>query len=323
MLYGYGRTAALKAAIGLELFTAIGEGAHSAAEIARRTGAAERGIRTLCDFLVVNEFLTKTGDSYELTADARVFLDKRSPAYLGSVTDFVCSQHLVEAWSELGASIRSGGRADSTVVSKPDHEQWQTFARAMVPMTVMPAGMIAERLGVAGAGPIRVLDIAAGHGEYGLAIARANPQARIVGQDWPAVLSVALERAKASGVAERYETIPGSALEVDFGGPYDIVLVPNFLHHFDPPTCERILRKVASALKPGGRIAIVEFVPNDDRVSLPWSAMFSMIMLATTESGDAYTLAEYDRMLENAGLKRDEAIPLTPAPSTLIVARKR
>ena len=70
LLYSYARVEALKAAIGLELFTAVAEGARSAAEIVRRCGAAERGIRTLCDFLVVNGFLTKTEKAYDLADDA-------------------------------------------------------------------------------------------------------------------------------------------------------------------------------------------------------------------------------------------------------------
>src|SRR6202035_860061 len=144
------------------------------------------------------------------------------------------------------------------------------FARAMAPIMVFPAATIAQRLGVANAGAIRVLDISAGHGEYGLAIARVNPQARIVGLDWPAVLAVAQERAKASGVADRYETIAGSALDADFGGPYDIVLVPNFLHHFDPATCERILRKTANALKTHARVAVRGYVEHSWRWSLLW-----------------------------------------------------
>jgi 2-polyprenyl-3-methyl-5-hydroxy-6-metoxy-1,4-benzoquinol methylase len=75
--------------------------------------------------------------------------------------------------------------------------------------------------------------------------------------------------------------LPGSAFETDFGGGYDLVLVPNFLHHFDPPTCTTFMRKVHAALQPGGRAAIAELVRNPDRVTPPTAAAFSMMMLVT------------------------------------------
>src|SRR6185312_8365568 len=91
----YQQTEALKAAIELETFTAIGEGNQSAADIAKRCGAAERGMRILCDFLCIMGFLHKEGNRYNLTADSAVFLDKRSPAYLGGATEFISSSVLM------------------------------------------------------------------------------------------------------------------------------------------------------------------------------------------------------------------------------------
>ena len=116
--------------------------------------------------------------------------------------------------------------------------------------------------------------------------------AEIVAVDWAGVLTVATANAKRAGVQDRYRTKPGDAFTVDYGDGYDIVLLTNFLHHFDLPTCTGLLRKVAAALKPGGRAVILEFVPNPDRVSPPMAAGFSLMMLATTPAGDAYTLAE-------------------------------
>jgi 2-polyprenyl-3-methyl-5-hydroxy-6-metoxy-1,4-benzoquinol methylase len=153
-------------------------------------------------------------------------------------------------------------------------------------------------------------------------MARQNPNATVVAVDWPHVLEVAKENAARAGVSARYQTLPGSAFEVDFGSGYDIVLITNFLHHFDQPTCETLLRKFGAALKPGGRAVTLEFVPNEDRVSPPTAAAFSMMMLGTTESGDAYTFSEYDRMFRNAGFSRSELHPLPPTPGQVILSQK-
>jgi ubiquinone/menaquinone biosynthesis C-methylase UbiE len=168
-------------------------------------------------------------------------------------------------------------------------------------------------------GPMRVLDIAAGHGLFGIEIAKQNPQARVTGLDWAKVLEVAVDNARKVGVADRYDLLPGSAFEVDFGGPYDVVLLTNFLHHFDVPTCVGLLKKVHAALRPGGRAATLEFVPNEDRVSPPMPAGFSLTMLATTAAGDAYTLSELTSMYTDAGFKAITAHPIPMSPHTVVM----
>ena len=100
---------------------------------------------------------------------------------------------------------------------------------------------------------------------FGIEIAKQNPQAHVTGLDWAPVLRVALDNARAAGVHDRYDMLPGSAFEVEYGGPYDAVLLTNFLHHFDVPTCVSLLRKVHAALQPGGISATLEFVPNSSR----------------------------------------------------------
>ncbi|MGH9777640.1 MAG: class I SAM-dependent methyltransferase, partial [Candidatus Acidiferrales bacterium] len=136
------------------------------------------------------------------------------------------------------------------------------------------------------------------------------------------VLALAEENARAAGVAGRWQKRPGSAFEVEFGAGYDLVLITNFVHHFDPPTCEKFLQRVHAALKPGGRAVTLEFVPNDDRVSPPRAAQFSLVMLATTPSGDAYTFAELEAMARNAGFARSELHPLPPTDQSVVLSYK-
>ena len=164
-----------------------------------------------------------------------------------------------------------------------------------------------------------MLDIAAGHGMFGIGIARLNPAARIVALDWAAVLEVAKENARAAGVLERVEFLPGSAFDVEFGGPYDAVLLTNFLHHFDEETCVALLRKIRSALAPGGITATLEFVPNEDRVTPAMAAQFSMMMLGTTAKGDAYTLRDLERMHVAAGFSGIAPGAIVVGPQTVVI----
>jgi len=317
----YQRTEALKAAIELEVFTAISEGNSQVAAIARRCATSERGMRILCDYLCIMGFLTKDEQQYSLTPDAAAFLDKRSPAYMGGTIEFLLSPILTAGFKDLAAAVRKGG----TVISDegtiaPEHPVWVDFARAMAAMMGLPAQLIAPLIDEKAEQPLKILDIAAGHGLFGIAFAKRNPQARVVALDWPNVLTVARENAAAAGVSDRYSTIEGSAFDMDFGTGYDLVLLTNFLHHFDPPTCERLLRRVHAALGEGGSAVTLEFVPNEDRISPPEAAGFSLMMLGGTPAGDAYTFAELEQMCRNAGFARSELQPLPPTIQQVIIS---
>jgi 2-polyprenyl-3-methyl-5-hydroxy-6-metoxy-1,4-benzoquinol methylase len=316
---GYQQSAAVKAAIELDLFTAIAEGAGDVAEIADRCQASTRGTRILADYLTVAGFLVKENGRYALTHDSFVFLNRRSPAYLGSAVDFLLNPVNVDAFRHLAAVVRKGTGETNHMV--PDNQAWVTFARSMAPVMALPAQLVADALDVRHAGPMRVLDVAAGHGLFGIAIAQQNPAAAVVALDWAPVLDVALQNAASSGVSARYETMAGDALGGDLGTGYDLVLVTNFLHHFDKPTCVSFLRRAHEALKPGGRAAVLEFVPDENRVQPPQAAAFPMMMLALTPSGDAYTFSEHRAMLEEAGfgsISMDEIPPM----QRMITARR-
>ncbi len=321
-LNAHQRTEAIKTGIELGLFTEIAQGKTTVAEIAKACDASERGTRILCDYLVIIGFLTKRNGEYGLTPDSATFLDKHSPAYLGSVIDFMLSPHVTDNFKHLTAAVKKGGSAGDTEPLEPQHPMWVKFARAMAPMMAMPAQLLAPLVDPAANQKLKVLDLAAGHGLYGLAFAKRNPNAEVTAVDWANVLEVAKENAQAAGVSDRFHTKPGSAFDVDYGTGYDVVLLTNFLHHFDPPTCETLLRKARSALKDGGRAVTLEFVPNDDRVSPPQAAGFSLMMLGVTPSGDAYTFAELEEMFRNAGFARSEFHELPPTIERVVVSYK-
>ena len=319
----YQRTEALKAAIELGVFSAIGEGKATAAEIAAKCETSERGMRILCDFLCTIGFLEKSAQRYILTLDSSVFLDQRSPAYLGGAIEFMATEKLTGNFRNLAEAVRAGGTTDEeggTVA--PDNPIWVKFARAMAPMMALPAQLLAKLVDPSADRELKILDIAAGHGLFGIEFAKNNPQANVTALDWAKVLEVAKANAEKAGVIDRYATIEGSAFDVDYGTGYDLVLLTNFLHHFDPPTNEMLLRKVHAALAEGGRAVTLEFVPNEDRISPPDTAGFSMMMLGSTPSGDAYTFSELERMLVNAGFSHNEMHQLPPSIQQAVISRK-
>ncbi len=317
----YQKTEALRAAIELDLFSQVAAGRQTATELATACKADPRGIRILADYLAILGFLSKQNDRYALTIDAQVFLNRKSPAYLGGAVEFLLAPELKQHFSNLAEAVRRGGTAapgEGTV----SHENpiWVAFARAMVPLMQMPAKLLTGLIGGDAAQPLRVLDVAAGHGIFGITIASQYPQSRITALDWASVLAVARENATRADISNRYTLKPGSAFEIDWGGPYDIVLLTNFLHHFDVPTCEQLAAKAFAALAPGGRALTLEFIPQPDRITPPATATFALTMLASTPRGDAYTFAELEGIFARAGFSRSEFHALPPTTQQAVVS---
>jgi 2-polyprenyl-3-methyl-5-hydroxy-6-metoxy-1,4-benzoquinol methylase len=322
MLQAHQRTHALKAAIDLDIFRAVGEGPGDVASIARHCAANERGIRILCDFLTLSGVLAKEDGHYRHTPTSAAFLDPNSPACLASIAQFLANPAMREPYERLADIVRTGRTTlpgEGTV--EPDNPVWVQFAETMAPMMAPLVGPLGAIVLEGRSGAMRVLDIAAGHGLFGIEIAKQNPEAHVTGLDWAPVLRVALDNSRKAGVQDRYDMLPGSAFDVDFGGPYDAILLTNFLHHFDAATCVGLLKKVHASLRPGGCAATLEFVPNEDRVSPPMPAAFALTMLASTASGDAYTFKELAGMYAEAGFRDITPHPIPMSPHTVVMGK--
>ncbi len=317
----YRDSATLRGGIDLDVFTAIGEGHDTIAQLAQLSDASERGMRILCDCLTTLGFVTKRDNSYALTADSAAFLDRRSPAYMGDAAYFLMGPLFTKDIGDVAAAVRKGGVVSSPRGSdEPDHPEWVEFARAMTGMQSLPAQVLAGLVDVKADGICRVLDVAAGSGVFGITLAKQYPNVEVTALDWPRVLEVTRENAIKANVAERVTSLAGDAFTLELDDNYDVIVIVNFFHHFEPSVCESFMRRLGDALAPHGKMYTLDWVPNPDRVSPPEAAMFAMQMLRQTPSGDAYTGAEYEAMFTAAGLPNVAIQPLEPTPYTLIVA---
>lgn len=311
------RSAALKAGVELGVFDALGEGPRSAAELAGKAGVAERGMRILCDFLTIHGLISKAQGHYSHTPTSAVFLDSRSPASMAPTLPFLMSDKILHASRLLSDTIRQNRTALDEPLAGEEVQEWVTFARTMHPMMAAAAEFIAGVV-VSSGTPAKVLDVAASHGLFGIAVARLAPQCEIVAQDFPSVLEVTAENARNAGVP--ITLLPGSAFTVELGTGYDAVLVTNLFHHFSIEDNIALMKRFHAALRPGGRMLTLEMVPGEDRISPPAPASFSMMMLVNTPAGDAFTFAEYNQMLDAAGFGAREIMDVPMSAQQLLVA---
>jgi 2-polyprenyl-3-methyl-5-hydroxy-6-metoxy-1,4-benzoquinol methylase len=318
-MQAYHRTAALTAAVRLDVVTLVGGGAATAEALAEKTAASIRGMRILCDFLTVMGLLSKQDGAYSATEPAKRYLDRSSPAWIGSAIDFFAAPEMLSlVLGDPVSYVRRGGSSGLAYLA-PDHPIWVHYAKAVTPIARVTAKRAAAHLANRPSPPTKVLDVAVGHGFYGIELATVFPEAVVTAVDWPSVLELATVNAREAGVSDRYRTVAGSAFEVDWGNDFDLVVLANILHFLSPEECAALLRKVKSSLSSRGLACAVEFVPNEDRVSPPTQAMFAYLMLATSPGGDAHTLSDYDNIARAAGFRGATSRLLRPTPQSLIM----
>ena len=226
-------------------------------------------------------------------------------------------------WSNLGRladAVRAGGSVAETHAETPEHPFWVQFAKSSAAFAIPGAaaldGLLRDHL--AGKPKVRVLDVACGSGIYGYTLAK-HPNVELTSLDWPNVLEETRGWGARLGVdAARVKYLPGNLFEVDFGGPYDVVVLSHVFHHFDAPTCAGLMRKAAAALAPGGRVAVHDFLADDEG-----GKMFSIAMLGWTRKGEAFAKKDYFAWFEQAGLAAPEVHPSMGMPSSFLFASKR
>src|SRR5215471_12473195 len=182
----YQRSAALKAAVTLDVFSAIAAGAATPAALATAVRADARALRILCDYLVVAGFLVKADGRYGLTGDSAHYLDRGSPAFIGAVVDFLGLPAHMACFADLAATVRRGGAPPGqSDQMTPSHPVWVDFARAMGATRAQHAERLAALLAVGDRPALRILDVACGHAQYGIGLSRRHPLAEVTGLDWP------------------------------------------------------------------------------------------------------------------------------------------
>jgi hypothetical protein len=318
IILSYQKTAAMHAAIKLDIFTKIGNQSLSAEQISSSAGASLRGVRILCDFLCVLGLLVKNSNLYNLSMEAKMFLDRKSPHCIGDVIDFLAAPEIVSMITDDPASyVIKGGASGLTIIS-PESPVWVKFARAMIPFASVAAKRTTAYIAKKAMQPRKVLDVAAGHGLFGIEVANVINNALVTAIDWENVLAVARRNADLAGMADRYKTTSGNVFEIDWGNGYDLILLPNILHHFSQDKCIYLLGKAKDSLSIDGSVFVIDLMPNPDRISPPEQAAFAFRMLATTPQGDAYTCAEYETMARAASLTLADSMQLLPTNQMLM-----
>ena len=260
------KTAMLRAGVDLGVFDCFADGPKDAQSVAEAVNADPRGTQILLSALVASGFLDLLDEKFRLVPGAAELLVRSSPEYYGDSVRIASSDYEWDALRRFADAVRKGGTVMDAHAETPGYPYWEDFASYTTTQTAEVAGLVTEILAPwASQRPsLDILDVACGHGLYGFTLAAANPQARVWDVDWPNVIEVAQDHAERLGVRARTCSIPGDMFEVPLGGPYDVVLITNVLHHFSRQRATALLRRLRTAVKPDGKLVAVTITKGED-----------------------------------------------------------
>jgi hypothetical protein len=320
--WGYIPTVVLEAAIRHRVFDVLDAGPKTLKETAAATGASERGLRAIMNVLVGLNFLAKTdGDRYALTPESATFLVSTKPSFHGGILKHT-SKQLIPKWLQLNEIVETGKPSVSVNQEGAGSDFFQKFVIDIFPMSYPSALALARHLALNSSGEtVRVLDLAAGSGVWGIALAQSSGHVAVTAVDWADVLPATRDTVARFGLTNRFTFVSGDLLTADFGHGHNVATLGHILHSEGEARSKTLLRKTFEALAPGGTISIAEFLVNADRTGPVMPLLFAANMLVNTDEGDTYSFEEIGVWLTEAGFT-DPRLLEAPGPSPLILATK-
>jgi SAM-dependent methyltransferase len=303
-------------ALELRLFTEIASGADTFDVLRARLAVSERGLRIMLDALESLGMLARSDGRLSVPPGYAPFLVEGSDLYLGDIW-LVHQRNWWPIWSRVSEAVRDGRSISVAKADEIESDLWPRFVKPLSFRSYWLVPRLMDHLKLNGP---RVLDVGCGSGIIAHLILKADPAARAVGVDWPAVIKVAEAQAVDFGVADRFEATPGSFHEVHLGTGYDLIVLSNVCHSEGPESNRRLLRRCFDACAPGGRVAIIESFP-DDPASAKGAPLLALMMLVYSNQGDAFPVATYHEWLEEAGFGAFEALPVGLGYSALLATR--
>ncbi|NUS12086.1 MAG: methyltransferase domain-containing protein [Streptomyces sp.] len=316
---GYWATAILGAAASHALFTHLDAGADTAEQLAGKAGISQRGVQALLDGLVSLGLVELHGGSYRNTAEASTFLVEGRATCLSSFAKLKLAH--MGSTVDLPDVVAAGGPTAAVTTEVADNPHWEEVVPAIAAQSVPVAMIAAEKLRIAEAGEISILDIGGGSGIYSAIWLESNPAARSTQLDWAPINVIARRLVGERGAADRFTTVDGDFHTAEFGtAAHDIAIYSHIAHQEGAEDNVAVFSKIRGALKPGGTLVICDFVVDDDRSGPPFPLMFASEMLLKSKQGGTWRRADYREWLTKAGFE-DVSFEPTLSPATLVFAR--
>ncbi len=318
MAQAYWESAALMAAVELDVFTAIARGQDTVAAVATAVGISARNAERLLTALAAMTLLDRDGDRFTNAADVQRFLVKDSDRYAGPWILFTKPRW--GAYGELAARLKNPtenrlGAYESFTVDDARRYHAATYS----------IGMGAARLfsrSVDLKGRKLMLDLGGGSGAYSIVATQTFPGLKAIVLDLPPVAVVAGEYIAANNASDRVTTLPGDFTRTEFPRNVDVVVMASNLPQYEPDLIRLVVGKAFAALTPGGEMHLIGETLHDDRRGPLSAALWGLNEAVYGSTGVAHTEGEVKGYLAGAGFAEVAVHPFVPGVLSRIAGRK-
>jgi len=311
----------VQTAVELKIFDALRDAPMTSSGLAKALALDPQAGELFLNALTALGLLNKQADKFSLAEVAEQFLVRSSPQYLGGMIHFEGS--LWSCWEKLDQALRTGKPVRAPNMYQEEREETETFINAMDSLVKARGDgeVLADVLDWHGIGDL--LDIGSGPATYPIALCRRFDRLNATIFDLPATLEITERFVRDSGMAARIKLIAGDYREDPIPGSYDVIFLSNIIHGENPQRNQALIAKLANSLNARGRIVIKDHILDESRADPPVGALFSLLMLLTTDGGRCYSLDEIGAWLKSAGLSQIRRIDLPPPlTSSLVVASR-
>lgn len=319
----------LLTAVDFGLFTKLGDRRLGGAELGRELGLHERGAADFLDALVAMKFLGRDGDGpsarYFNTPDGLLFLDEKSPRYIGGIL-VMLNARLFSYWNDLPDALRTGKpqnevkRGAKSIFEElySDVPRLEQFLGAMTGLSRVNFEALARKFDFSRYGTL--CDVGGATGLLSVEVARVHPRIQCTSFDLPQVEPVAKKAIAAAGMSQRVRTAAGNFFE-DPLPKADVVTMGMILHDWNLEKKMHLIRAAYDALPEGGALIAIEALIDDARRENVFGLLMSLNMLI--EFGDAFDFsgADFRGWCGAVGFRRFDVIHLA-GPSSAAIAYK-
>jgi predicted transcriptional regulator/predicted O-methyltransferase YrrM len=297
IVYGFRRSRILLTAYELDVFSELGDERKTSAQVAASLDTDVRGTDRLLNALCAMGLLEKEQGGFRNTRAASRLLVRGRPEFMAGLGHSV---HLWDTWSHLTEAVRSGKPPVRKHVEDRGTDWLDAFIAAMHWRGVKQAEAVASLLDLRSVGC--VLDVGGGSGAFSMAFVRANDRLRAFVFDLPSVVPITRRCVEEAGLSDKISMIAGNYETDHLGTGYDLVFLSAVIHSNPPEGNAALLRKCAAAANTNGRVAVLDYIVDEDRVHPPAGALFALNMLVSTQGGDTYTESDVRGWMSAAGL---------------------
>ena len=318
MAQAYWESAALMAAVELEVFTAIAHGQDTVPLAAKAVGIGERNANRLLTALAAMTLLTRNGDRFANAPDVQRFLVKDSDRYAGPWILFTKPRWA--AYGELSQRLKAGTENRLGAYESFTVEDARRYHAATYSIGMGAARLFSRSIDLTGRKLL--LDLGGGSGAYSIVATQTFPGLKAIVLDLPPVTVVANEYIAANGASERVSTLPGDFTRTDFPQGVDTVVMASNLPQYEPALIRLVVAKAFAALVPGGEMHLIGETLHDDRTGPLSAALWGLNEAVYGSTGQAHTESEVKGYLQDAGFTEVAVHAFVPGVLSRITGRK-